>query len=291
MDERRLKPFQSLLAVFLSGVALFFVAPAVFRGRGHMGVFGGEVLILLVAVLVPVFSGVSLRNVFPVRKIHLQSLFGVLIMWGALMVMSLAGMMWFLHFYPDQASAADAVRKVGEGMPFGMAVLGIAIMPAFCEEALFRGTIFAGLKDAMPDGLVILLVGMVFGAFHGSALRFIPTAALGMLFTYILLKTENILYTGFLHFVNNMLPVLIMQKGFGTGGEEISELPHIVLPVYTFWAGCAVIFLGIGKVLLERGEGRYTGKVFARGTQKVFAKAFLLGAACFLLALYALLYM
>ena len=54
---------------------------------------------------------------------------------------------------------------------------------------------------------------------------------------------------------------------------------------------CAVIFLGIGKVLLERGEGRYTGKVFARGTQKVFAKAFLLGAACFLLALYALLYM
>ena len=50
-------------------------------------------------------------------------------------------------------------------------------------------------------------MGIIFGLFHGSVWRFLPTAILGGVLTYIMLETENMFYPALFHFTNNFLPL------------------------------------------------------------------------------------
>ena len=100
---------------------------------------------------------------------------------------------------------------------------------------------------------VILLNGLVFGAFHLSfytAFRLLPTAWLGILLAWVVLRTRSI-WTGVLmHLVNNGSIVILATTPWIL--ERFSDPQQS--PPWWLLLPAALSLVG-GGVLLERGRG------------------------------------
>ena len=82
----------------------------------------------------------------------------------------------------------------------------VALTPAICEEFLFRGVVLSGTRWQLSPLWVIALNGVLFGAFHvpsATVFRFLPSAILGMLLAWVVLRTRSIWPGVLMHFLNN----------------------------------------------------------------------------------------
>jgi hypothetical protein len=101
---------------------------------------------------------------------------------------------------------------------FGLLVnfLVIALVPAICEELLFRGALQRTLLRLITNKHVAVWAGaIIFSAIHLQFFGFFPRMFLGAAFGYIYLWTGSLRYTIFAHFLNNGYAVTIayyMQK-------------------------------------------------------------------------------
>lgn len=96
-----------------------------------------------------------------------------------------------------------------QGANLFYAIFSMAILPAICEELLFRGLIFKGLK---PYGkiLSITLSALLFSLFHISIHQLIYPILFGLLLGVIMHKENNIIYCIAAHLTNNLISVLLM---------------------------------------------------------------------------------
>lgn len=108
------------------------------------------------------------------------------------------------------------VGHSGGALPFemnsvGTLFLGIilfALIPAICEESLFRGVILNGLRS---KGLV-LSVGVsatFFSVMHMNLLQFPYTFLLGIVLGLVVYFTQNLWLSIIIHFVNNATVLII----------------------------------------------------------------------------------
>jgi len=97
---------------------------------------------------------------------------------------------------------------IPRGMPTWQLLMYIAVLPAICEELLFRGILLSGLKRRLRPAALVVVVGIIFGLFHVSLYRIAPTAALGMVLTVIAIMTGSVFPGMVMHAGNNALGVL-----------------------------------------------------------------------------------
>lgn len=82
-------------------------------------------------------------------------------------------------------------------------LLLLGIIPAICEELLFRGIIFQGLRERFKSLSSVLLTALLFALMHQSITQFIYPFILGVVLTIVMDKTNNLLYPIIIHFFNN----------------------------------------------------------------------------------------
>ncbi len=89
-------------------------------------------------------------------------------------------------------------------------VLMVVLIPAFGEEFFFRGALQNIFQKWFrnPHGAIIL-VAILFSAFHMQFYGFIPRFALGVIFGYLFYWSGNIWYPILAHGINNFLPVTL----------------------------------------------------------------------------------
>ena len=131
------------------------------------------------------------------------------------------------RFFPEPERAVDWV----------LLLLLVAVSPAICEEALFRGFILSGLRDRVPDWQVIVATGVMFGLFHLSVYRMFGTAVLGMAMAWIVLRTRSIWPAVVFHAVNNGLAVVLAY----TVGEGLADDMPASFGVLLLAAGTATL--------------------------------------------------
>ncbi|MBQ3284945.1 MAG: CPBP family intramembrane metalloprotease [Ruminococcus sp.] len=85
--------------------------------------------------------------------------------------------------------------------------LTVAILPAFVEEFAFRGIIM-GILRPYSAGLAILVSSATFALMHGNFVQLPFTFCCGLVFAYIDIKTNSLLPSIIIHFLNNGLSVL-----------------------------------------------------------------------------------
>lgn len=95
--------------------------------------------------------------------------------------------------------------------PLWLLIIAIALAPAIFEELLFRGVIFSLLSKRLSSLKLVFAVGALFGLFHLSVMRFLPTASLGCLITFMRLRSASVLPCMFLHAGHNGLAVLLTR--------------------------------------------------------------------------------
>lgn len=113
----------------------------------------------------------------------------------------------------------------------GMFLLGLlmfAVTPGITEEIMFRGVILSayeriGMKKA------IVITGLLFGLFHFDVQNFLGPTFLGILFAYMVYKTNSIYTSMIAHAVNNSIALIILKFAgaleASQGMLQSSELP------------------------------------------------------------------
>ncbi len=111
---------------------------------------------------------------------------------------------------PDSMVEAFAEDLTG-GLPAWQLVFFITIMPGILEEIAFRGVLFTGLRQRMRPWMAVLLSGAIFGFFHVSLFRLVPTGLLGVVLAGVVLKTGSLYPAMLWHFLNNLLAVSVQE--------------------------------------------------------------------------------
>lgn len=101
-----------------------------------------------------------------------------------------------------------------------LVVFAAAVVPAVCEESMFRGFIQKSFELKIKPFYAALITAIFFGVYHFNPYGLLPLIALGMFFGFAAYKSNSILIPIFLHFINNLTAVILY---FVFGDEELSN--------------------------------------------------------------------
>lgn len=120
-------------------------------------------------------------------------------------------------------------------------LISLALIPAICEELLFRGVIINTLKHK-GHTFAIVASAIMFAMFHFSPLQLIYPICFGLIFGIVYLRTRNIVFPIIIHFINNALSLTIQYFNNSTG-----EFAHSF-----FMLGYSIITLALWIVIIFR---------------------------------------
>ena len=218
---------------FIAAVAIlfFYMGFPLQAGWGEQGLLLSEWLLLLVpAFLFVRIGGFDFRETFSFRRPGGRQVAG-----GLLLIAGAMPLGWFLAWVQgfvlpvpwDMLEGLEDLITAESPSRLLWLLAVLALTPAICEEAVFRGVLLAGIRGRAPTVRVAVFNGLVFGVFHisfESAFRFLPTAWLGFILAWAVLSTRSIWVGILMHFVNNGSIVLIasvpaLRAWLEDGGE------------------------------------------------------------------------
>ena len=212
---RKLQAWQGLLyfAIIMTVLLLFGGLIYIQTGSMYLESLTEQLFFLASAVLFVLLMGGDLREVFPLKKPKAGVLGGVLVF---LIVSFLAAEVFSLltlHFAPESLEeASESIGELFQGPSLAAELFLACLCPAVCEEAVHRGVILNSLRNSISNKcLIVVLGGLLFGLFHIYPVRMIMPAFLGMIMSWLLLQTENMLYGCVLHFGYNAVLILLSQ--------------------------------------------------------------------------------
>lgn len=114
---------------------------------------------------------------------------------------------------PERLIEAFGQQMVPPDVPFWQILLLITVTPGICEELAFRGALLHGLRKRFAPWQLVLVTSIVFGLFHMSLFRILPTASLGAVLAIVTLLTGSIYPAMLWHAVNNGFAILLGREG------------------------------------------------------------------------------
>lgn len=118
----------------------------------------------------------------------------------------------FLFPVSDRMMEAFA-RQILPDIPLWQLYLLVAVAPGICEELAFRGALLHGLRKRFAPWQLVLVTGAIFGLFHMSLFRILPTASLGVVLAVVTLLTGSIYPAMLWHALNNAFAIYMGQQG------------------------------------------------------------------------------
>jgi sodium transport system permease protein len=158
---------------------------------------------------------------------------------------------WIL---PVPKELIDSLRRMvapvdgSRSLPFTLFLM--ALTPAICEEALFRGPILRGFARSFRPLGAALLTGLLFGLFHANLWRLLPAGALGVVLSLIALASDSIIPAMIAHFTNNACLVVLARFGV----DDTASTARVGLQVGLFLTSCAIF--AVGALLVRGSDGR-----------------------------------
>lgn len=218
---------------------------------GLAGVFGTQMIILLVPLFMVVYTKRDLCQTYGFRGTAAVGYLGAVLLVAGLFLVNIVISTGLMKLLPG---SAENVETAFSGILGGNALAGfivIAAAPAVCEEMLFRGVILHSLKAKYRVYTAVIITAALFGVFHMSLVKFIPTGLLGLALCIVAWWTDSIYPAMLMHFINNAVSVVVMYYPEQVG-KILPVLNKNTLSVADVLCLCAVgaILMGIGGALL-----------------------------------------
>lgn len=187
------------------------------------------------------------------------------IIFGGLLILAIQPVVIYLGFLnsllpiPDfftdlQAGQYEMIQNflTSDGiLLFGL--LNIALVPAICEEILFRGYVLRSFEKSWGIITAVLISGLVFGIFHIQLGNLLPLAILGIILALMTWLSGSIWPAVVAHFINNGAAVV--------AGSNFPELMFQDMTVETLppvWLLLASIFLSAIIIIAMFRQSTYT---------------------------------
>lgn len=236
---------------------------------GLAGVFGTQLLLLTVPLVIVIYTKRDIRLTYALRKTAVSNfLAGALIITGVFLI-NIVISTGLVSLFPESAENVVTVFDEILSGNIGAVLFVIALAPAVCEEMLFRGIILQSMKAKYRIGAAIGITAALFGIYHMSLIKLIPTALLGFVLCYVAYRADSIYPAMLMHFMNNAFSVVISCYP-----EKIEAL----FPVFyqddlypgdvLLLLGAGLIFAGAGLYLLKKGNGQQRRQMKKRVEKK-----------------------
>lgn len=211
-------------------------------------------IILGAAILFVALKKLPMREAFALRAPRPLALIGVVLLtlptlFAAHAIFALQSI--FVPVPEQLFEAMGQMMDLGNGS-LPLLVFAIAISPGICEEAFFRGLVLGRYREArLPAWKAILFSALLFGLFHLSIYRILPTATMGAMAGFVTWRTRSIFPAMLLHTLYNTTAVL----------GETYEFPLEELPTSPLWITGLVLLAILGAISIasKGSESRSRG--------------------------------
>jgi sodium transport system permease protein len=215
--SQRALPFYAFLAALLMVVPSNFAWLSTLAGQG---VFNQVILFGAGPLLLLRLFGQRPARALPLRRVSLP----VLVCCLALIPLGQIAATGFSHLLgPLLPPPVKAMQEMMEFLnvkntPAWQIYLLVGLMPGIFEELAFRGVLLHALHRRFEPWSLAAVVALVFGMFHLTFYRVLPTAYLGFFLGLVTLATGNILPAMLVHVGNNSLAVFAMVNDWDFEG-------------------------------------------------------------------------
>ena len=191
----------------------------------------------------------NIRKTFQLNQLKVRP--GIMTMLAAvstwLIVVEISAIQNELFPYPQSfLDAFEDIFKVFQARGVGYSLVMMAVLPAVCEETLFRGFIMTGFRKQWGATRAVILTAVIFGLFHLSPYRYLPTGLLGLLIGAVVVWTGS-LWSGMLaHFIVNAASALVFQLTYqSTNPTLVSLREGTHLPVWLIVIAVVVMVVSV----------------------------------------------
>lgn len=149
----------------------------------------------------------------------------------------------------SQLMLIEAISAQQVGIIFSL--LTVAVTPAICEELIFRGYLQRNLDRVVPAAVSIVIIGILFGAYHLRFSQVLPLSVLGIYFAYVTWRTGNLWPAILIHFLHNGSMVLLGQYVQRSDTLSAEQLEQMELPWYILALSIAGVVL-VARAMQQR---------------------------------------
>lgn len=219
------------------------------------GTIVNQLLILILPLILVWYMKTDWKQLFSVRLPGIRQVVGgVLLYLGTFCLMMLISSI-LTGWFPQSTEELEQSFSLLMEAPLPLLILVISLMPAIGEELFFRGLLFGSWRHRLGPVPALILSTLIFGAFHMSLVKLLPTALLGACFACITWKSGSI-YPGMaLHFLNNLFSLMAMKFP-----KELEQALPVLAQTEPGVGGVVILLatgiLGVaaGGLLLRRGR-------------------------------------
>lgn len=97
------------------------------------------------------------------------------------------------------------------GIPLWFLIFSIALVPAVCEEVIFRGYLLRLFEKSTGVLWAIFITGLLFGAFHLRVTQLIPLSLIGVLLAWVTIQSGSLIPAIIMHLVHNGATVIAVH--------------------------------------------------------------------------------
>ncbi len=241
---------ESLLIMVVVLLLMVYVGGIVTTSASlQVGLIVQQAFVGILPILAAIYIKADMKKTFSLKLPKVKDLFGAMIIGVGGICLNLLVSSLLSTVFPSDAEGMNAqYMQILDGVSFVQGLLLMALLPAVCEEIMFRGYMFTAFKNRMSLAKAIIIVSLLFGVSHMSMIKILPTAVLGAVLAYTIHKSESIVTSSLIHFANNALAVVTMFYG-----TEIVFLNDeaMTVPIMVTMGVIAAVGIPIGALILK----------------------------------------
>ncbi|MDZ7690497.1 MAG: CPBP family intramembrane glutamic endopeptidase [Balneolaceae bacterium] len=130
----------------------------------------------------------------------------------------------------------------------------IGLVPAICEEVLYRGYVLRAFEKSWGIWLAIFFSGLLFGMYHVQLTNLLPLASIGMLLAYVTYVSQSIYPAMLAHLINNGGSVIVATYYPDSSVAEMT--PETMPPLWALAIGGIATSWIIYQMYQNRNEGK-----------------------------------
>jgi len=191
----------------LNPVALLFIQPIIF--------------FVIPMIIYMIVTKSRITDIIPIKKLSIKNI--ILIFFMSISIQPFMLVISAATSFFANNDVSDTMTMLSD-TPYWIMILAVGILPAICEESIFRGVILTGYKK-VGIWKSAVITGMFFGIMHMDLHQLFYATVTGIFFAYLVYYTNSIFSTMLSHFIINSTQITMLYfSRLVYGKEELIEM-------------------------------------------------------------------
>lgn len=238
-------PSDSLIIYVVGLLGLIYIGSLLQVKLGFLGIALTQGVVIAIPLLFGWYIKTDFKKALSLNKPKLTHTIGAIVLWIGMFFFIQGITSIILIFAPEMLELNEELAKAISHPNFLINIFVVAMLPAVCEEVLFRGMIYKGLENGgKHPRRAIILSGILFGIMHLDFFRMLPTALLGIGLAYIVYASGSIFLAMLVHFLNNGIVVVVGHF------VKVPEVEHVLTSGQLIQSGVLYMVISILPLLV-----------------------------------------